>query len=57
MLFRDSSLAKGDAFLAMFAINSLESWHDIQKLRNKIIRENDDDETIPMVIIANKCVS
>nr|ABD65422.1 Rap1-like [Suberites domuncula] len=54
MLFRDSSLAKGDAFLAIFAINSPESWYDVQKLRRKIIQENDDDETIPIVIIANK---
>ena len=57
MLFRDSSLAKGDAFLAIFAINTPESWYDVQKLRKKIVREHDDDETIPMVFIANKCVS
>ncbi len=57
MLFRDSSLAKGDAFLAMFAINSPESWYDVQKLRAKIIQENDGDERVPMVFIANKSVS
>ncbi len=57
MLFRDSSLAKGDAFLAMFAINSPESWYDVQKLRAKIIQEKDGDERVPMVFIANKSVS
>ncbi len=57
MFFRDSSLVKGDAFLAIFAINSPESWYDIQKLRAKIIQEKDGDEKIPMVFIANKSVS
>lgn len=56
-LFRDSSLAKGDAFLALFAINSPESWYDVQKLRTKILQEKDGDENIPMVFIANKSVS
>ncbi len=57
MLFRDTALAHGDAFLVLFAINSVSSWYSLKELRNKIIRENDDDETIPMVIIANKRVS
>ena len=57
MLFRDTSLSKGDGFLAMFAINSLSSWYSLKQLRAKIVREHDDDETIPMVIIANKTVS
>ncbi len=57
MLFRNSSLSKGDAFLGLFAVNSVSSWYNLKDIRNKIIRENDDDESIPMVIIANKCVS
>lgn len=57
MLFRDTSLSKGDGFLALFAINSLSSWYSLKQLRAKIVREHDDDETIPMVIIANKTVS
>ena len=56
MLFRDTSLSKGDAFLALFAVNSTSSWYNLQELRSKIVREHDDDETIPIVIIANKCV-
>jgi len=54
MLFRDTSLAKGDGFLALFAVNSISSWYSLKQLRAKIVRENDDDETVPMVIIANK---
>lgn len=54
--FRDSSLSRGDGFLALFAINSVASWYDLKDLRSKIIRDND-DEAIPMVIVANKCVS
>ena len=57
ILFRDAALAQGDAFLAMFAINSVSSWYSLKELRNKIVRENDDDETVPMVIVANKRVS
>lgn len=58
MLFRDTALAQGDAFLALFAINSISSWYALQELRNKIVREHDDDEDeIPMVIVANKNVS
>lgn len=58
MLFRDSSLSKGDAFLGLFAVDSNSSWHDLKQLRSKIIRENDDDDShIPLVFIANKCVS
>ena len=57
MFFRDSSLSKGDAFLGLFAVNSDSSWHDVKELRSKIIRENDDDGHIPLVFIANKCVS
>lgn len=55
--FRDSSLSKGDGFLGLFAINSITSWYNLQDLRSKIIRDNDDDDSIPMVIIANKSVS
>ena len=57
LLFRDTSLAKGDGFLALFAVNSISSWYSLKQLRAKIVRENDDDETVPMVIIANKNVS
>ena len=57
MLCRDSSLARGDAFLALFALNSPESWDDIKKLRTKIIQINEGDERIPLLFIANKSVS
>ena len=56
MLFRDTALAQGDAFLALFAINSISSWYSLQELRDKIVREHDDEEEIPMVIVANKNV-
>jgi len=57
MAFRDCSLSKGDAFLGLFALDSISSWHDLNKLRSKIMRENEDDNSVPFVIIANKCVS
>lgn len=58
MLFRDTALSQGDAFLALFAINSISSWYSVQELRDKIVREHEDEESsIPMVIVANKNVS
>lgn len=57
MSFRDSSLSKGDAFLGLFAVDSNLSWHDLTKLRSKVIREHEGDDQIPLVIIASKCVS
>ena len=56
MMFRDCSMAKADAFLALFAINSLASFLELKDVIAKIIREHDDDEAIPTVVIANKKV-
>lgn len=57
MMFRDCSLARADAFLALFALNSLASFRDLKGLISKIIREHDDDDRIPIVVLANKRVS
>jgi small GTP-binding protein len=54
MMFRDCSMAKADAFLALFAINSLSSFLELKDVIAKIVREHDDDEAIPTVVIANK---
>ncbi|CAB4014276.1 ras rasD [Paramuricea clavata] len=51
--FRDSSLATGDAFLILFAINSQASWLEMKELRSKII-EDKEQPSIPMVIVGNK---
>ena len=55
--FRDSSVATGDAFLVLFAINSASSWHELQDLRSKIIQDHQSSSAIPMVLVANKLVS
>jgi GTPase SAR1 family protein len=47
-------MAQGDAFLLIFAIDSMSSWTHLKELRSKIVREKDDDENIPMVIVGNK---
>ena len=57
MSFRDSSMAHGDAFLALCAINSYSSFVELKVLREKVIREHDGDTDVPMVIVANKRVS
>ena len=60
MQFRDTSMRQGDAFLLMFAINSISSWVHLKELRTKIVREKEDEtgsSMIPMVIVANKRVS
>ena len=57
LLFRDSSMAQGDAFLVVFAIDSVSSWQHLKELRSKIVQEKDDQQNIPMVVVANKRVS
>ena len=57
MSFRDSSMVHGDAFLALCAINSYSSWTELKVLREKVIREQDGDTNVPIVIVANKRVS
>ena len=37
--YRDSSLAEGDAYLALYSINSLSSWQELKELRKKIEQE------------------
>lgn len=55
LTFRDSSMTQGDAFLMVFAIDSISSWQHLKELRTKIVQEKDDSQ-IPMVIVANKRV-
>lgn len=50
--FLDSSLATGDAFMLLYAINSLSSWNDLKSLRSKIYQET--DKKVPMIVIGNK---
>lgn len=52
--FRDSSVATGDAFLVLFAINSVSSWHELKDLRSKIIQDRQLTSAIPMVLVGNK---
>lgn len=52
--FRDSSVATGDAFLVLFAINSASSWHELKDLRSKIIQDRQLTSAIPMVMVGNK---
>lgn len=56
LLFRDSSMAQGDAFLVVFAIDSMSSWQHLKEIRCKIVQEKDETH-IPMVVVANKRVS
>lgn len=55
--FLDSSLSTGDAFMILYAINSLSSWNDLKTLRSKIFHETEGKNAghrIPMVIVGNK---
>lgn len=55
--FLDSSLATGDAFVILYAINSLSSWNELKALRNKIYQDTEGKDTnhrIPMIIVGNK---
>ncbi|KAI6660657.1 Ras-like protein rasD [Oopsacas minuta] len=52
--YRDSSLAEGDAYLALYSINSLSSWLELKELRKKIEQEKEHPDEIPMVVCGNK---
>jgi len=57
--FLDSSLSTGDAFMILYAINSLSSWNDLKTLRSKIFHETEGKNAghrIPMIIVGNKKV-
>ena len=57
--FLDSSLATGDAFMVLYAINSLSSWNELKTLRSKINQETESlgNKTVPMIVVGNKRVS
>ena len=59
--FLESSLSTGDAFMVLYAINSLSSWNDLKSLRSKIFQEieglSNSSCRIPMIIVGNKKVS
>ncbi|XP_065182936.1 ras-like protein rasD [Sycon ciliatum] len=52
--FCHTSLAQGHAFVAVFAINSASSWDRLKELRDQIVRDHEDKEEVPMVVVANK---
>jgi len=55
--FLDSSLSTGDAFMILYAINSLSSWNDLKTLRSKIFHGSEGKNAghrIPMIIVGNK---
>eukprot|EP00794_Sanderia_malayensis_P008119 gene8119-8989_t len=52
--FLDSSLATGDAFMVLYAINSLSSWNDLKSLRSKICQETESTKKVPMIVVGNK---
>jgi len=55
--FLDSSLSTGDAFMIIYAINSIASWNDLKALRSKIFQETEGRNVghkIPIIIVGNK---
>ena len=55
--FLESSISRGDAFMILYAINSLASWNDLKVLRNKIAQGTEGRNLgikIPMIIVGNK---
>eukprot|EP00112_Aurelia_sp_Birch-Aquarium-sp1_P011766 Seg2475.5 transcript_id=Seg2475.5/GoldUCD/mRNA.D3Y31 product="Ras-related protein Rap-1" protein_id=Seg2475.5/GoldUCD/D3Y31 len=54
--FLDSSLATGDAFMVLYAINSLSSWNELKTLKSKINLETESigNKKVPMIVVGNK---
>jgi GTPase SAR1 family protein len=51
---RDLYIKNGDTFLVLFSLVSTYTLHDLPAIRDQILRVKD-KETVPMVIVGNKC--
>ena len=50
---RKVSFEKADAFVLKFALDSYQSWEEVERLRDMIHSERGD--TVPIVVVGNKC--
>ncbi|CAL6059102.1 Ras-related_protein Rap-1b [Hexamita inflata] len=51
---RDSYMYGGDGFVLVYAVNSINSFYEIEKLKEQILRIKG-KESVPMVLVGNKC--
>ena len=50
---RKVSFERADAFVLTFALDSYQSWEEVERLRDMIHSEKGD--TVPIVVVGNKC--
>ena len=51
---RALSISTGDAFMLVYSIDDEGSFDEVKKLRDQIVTQKNNDETIPIVIVGNK---
>ena len=52
---QDQWIRKGDGFLLVYSITSINSFKKCVTLRDKILRFKDDDIKYPIILVGNKC--
>ncbi|KAJ3408561.1 Ras GTPase ras2 [Chytriomyces hyalinus] len=52
---RDQWIRDGEAFLLVYSITSRATFYRIEQFREQILRVKDTDDTIPMMLVGNKC--
>ena len=52
---RDQYIRSAEGFLLVFSLTSRSSFEEAKAIYNQILRVNDEKETVPVVLIGNKC--
>ncbi|KAJ3094337.1 hypothetical protein HK100_006174, partial [Physocladia obscura] len=52
---RDQWIRDGQGFLIVYSITSRETFYRIERFRDQIMRVKDTDDSIPMILVGNKC--
>ena len=52
---RDNYYRSGDGFFCVFSLLEAGSFRETDNFRDQILRVHDDDETIPFILVGNKC--
>lgn len=51
---KDLYMRNGQGFVLVYSITTASSLHELQQLRNNILRIKDDDD-VPIILVGNKC--
>ena len=52
---RDQWVREGRGFLLVYSIDNKQSFEEIDAFRDRILIVNEEDHSVPMVLVGNKC--